>query len=110
MPRLFLFIYLSPDEVNTAEGLIQYIEKNNEKICFSRAGVTRLAQNVFLFEETKGHGLLVILCAEAQKRDRPYLLVPVDPTASLLAGTPPKDIKDTLLGFGVPFCCPLATA
>ena len=106
MIPLILFIYLNQDETNTAEGLISYIERQDNKIHFLHAGVTRLGQNVFLFEETKAHGLLSILLAEAQKRDRPYLLVPVDEASSLLACTPAKDIQDTLKRIGVPFCPP----
>ena len=107
IPRLLLFIYLYQDETNTAEKLMQYIEDQDRQIHFEHAGVTRLGQNVFLFEETTAHGLLAILCAEAQKRGRPYLIVPVDATSSLLAGTPTKDIQDTLEKFQVSFCPPL---
>lgn len=104
MLPILLFIYLNPDEANTAEKMMSYIEDKDKKIHFSHDGVTRLGQNVFLFEETKAHGLLAILLAEAQKRGRPYLLIPVDAASSLLAGTPAKDIADTLKRIGVPSC------
>ena len=109
MPQLLLFIYLHEDETNTVETLMSYIEKQERKPLFQHDGVVRLAQNTFAFDKTMAHGLLVRLCAVAQRRGRAYLLVPVDATFSLLAGTPPKDIQDILLKFEVPFCPTLSS-
>jgi hypothetical protein len=107
MSRLLLFIYLHDDESNPIEGLMNYIESQDKRIHFVHDGVVRLAENTFLFEETTTHGLLTLLCAEAQKRGRAYLLVPVDGASSLLAGMPAKDIQDILAKFEVPSCPPL---
>lgn len=107
MPRLILFIYLHDDETQSIETLMTHIERQQQQNLFEHGGVIRLARNTFAFEETTAHGRLALLCAEAQKRGRPYLLVPVDPTSALLAGTPPKDIQDILARFGVPSCPPL---
>ena len=108
MPRLILFIYLHDDETQSIEILMSHIERQQQKDLFEHAGVVRLARNTFAFEETMAHGRLALLCGEGQKRARPYLLVPVDPTFSLLAGTPAKDIQDILARFGVPSCPPLS--
>jgi hypothetical protein len=102
--RATLFIYLHEDDSNSIDKLIAYIEKQCDKVHFAHAGVIQLAQNVLLFDKTKHHGLLTILLSEAQKRDRSYLLLPVEATSSLLAGTPSKDIQGILESYGVPFC------
>jgi hypothetical protein len=107
MSRLILFIYLYDDENNPVEELMKHIDKQEKQALFSHAGVVRLALNTFAFEETTAHGRLAILCAEAQRRDRAYLLVPVDPNSALLAGKPSKDIQDILERFGVPSRPPL---
>jgi hypothetical protein len=107
MSRLVLFIYLHDDESNPIEELMKHIERQEKQSLFSHGGVVRLARNVFAFEEPTAHGRLAILCAEAQKRDRAYLLVPVDPNSSLLTGKPAKDIQDILERFEVPSCPPL---
>lgn len=107
MSRLILFIYLHEDESNPIEGLMRYIEKEDQRIRFECDAVVRLAQNTFVFDETTAHGLLVLLCSEAQKRGRAYLLVPVQSDVSLLAGTPPKEVQSILERFQVPFCPPL---
>jgi hypothetical protein len=108
IPQLILFIYLYDDDSNSVDKLIEYVQKSNDKIHFERAGVVQLVRNVLLFDKTKHHGLYSILCAEAQKRGRAYLLLPVQAVSSLLAGTPSKDIQDILEKSGVPFCPPLS--
>ena len=104
MSRLLLFISLEDDDRKTVDSLIGFLEQTDAKIRFSRDGVTRLSQNVYLFEETTAHGLLVTLQAAACRRSDPYLLVPIESTLSLLVGTPPKDIQGILEKFGVPSC------
>ena len=105
MQRLVLFIYLR--EVETLDAFLSHIAGKLKLNLSKHEGVVRLSDNVYLFEETKAHGVLSILCAEAQKAQRPYVIVPMDPASSLLVGKPPKDIQDILEKFGVPCCPPL---
>lgn len=105
MTRWILFIYLN--EMEKLDAFMSHIEGKLKLNLSKRDGLIRLVHNVFLFEETKAHGVLSILCAEAQKEGRTYMIVPIDPVSSLLAGTLPKDIEDTLKKIGVPFCSPL---
>lgn len=96
-----LFIYLDDQPVG---ALIEYIEKRDGRTRATFAEVVQIEKNVLLFDKTKHHALLALLCAEALRRGRPYLLLPVVAESSLLVGTPPKDIQEILVKYGVPFC------
>ena len=102
MKKPILFIYLYSDESNSVSSLIRIIEKEVGENFFESAGVVRLARNTYLLDATSAHAPLVLLCAEAQNRGRPYLLVPLDSDASLLVGQPEENIQNILENFGVP--------